>query len=610
MTIPHVGIIVPALLALTLVLASIPLMKWAGLRYGIVSVPYAATLQERRVSVLGGVSILLAILISLALANALPLWIGGPVFMLFLVGLIDDVMVLRPIMKLALQLIVVVAVLSLAPQFTLTPWRVVNILMAGFFLLSTINAFNLIDGLDGLAGGIGIFAALAIAAIAGQHGDVQALIQSLVIVGALGAFLLFNFQPASIFMGDGGALPLGLLLGIMALHAGFSSPWRLERYLIPILILLVPLLDTFVVIASRCLTCIPISHRGLDHSHHRLLAMGLSPKRAVALCWGMALASAGLAVFLEQLSYPYVISGLPLILAVFAPIGLFMIDLTFDTASPATMYPHLRGLGRLIVPLIYKRRIAEALLDIFVIPAAFFGAFQLRLDFTIDQGRLNAIVYTLPWVIASTYSAFFISGVYRGIWRYIGLSDIARFAYGAMLAGGFIVLVSLVHPLALSRSIAVLYVILLFNMLIASRLSFRAIRKLLARLAGPDLRVIVVGAGTLAENAVNYIASMTPAMCLIGFVDDDRFKLGKLVHGRPVLGSSFDLEVLFHRTRFNQVVIACDQLSNDQVRVLSELAVRHHIMIRRFSIGMSEPLARIIPANVEWSSPTLISIPT
>src|SRR5208337_2568804 len=103
------------------------------------------------------------------------------------------------------------------------------------------------------------------------------------------------------------------------------------HYVVPLLILLVPLLDTTIVSVSRIASGTPISRRGLDHSHHRLLALGLSDGRAVALCWGLALIAGSCAVLIAMMPYPYLVTTLPLMLAVFGLIGLFMVDLTFDS---------------------------------------------------------------------------------------------------------------------------------------------------------------------------------------------------------------------------------------------------------------------------------------
>jgi hypothetical protein len=215
----------------------------------------------------------------------------------------------------------------------LWPW--LNDALAAFSLLSTINAFNLIDGGDGLAGGVGIAAAVAVTTIALLHGETAAALCGLAITGALAGFLLYNLHPASIFMGDCGALPLGLLLGFVSLHVGgiAAGNSRLSRYVVPILIMLVPLLDTAIVCVSRMATGRPVWRRGLDHSHHRLLLLGLSDKCAVVVCWSAASVTGLCAIALTVMPHGYLLA-LPFIVLAFALLALFMIDLTFDDANP------------------------------------------------------------------------------------------------------------------------------------------------------------------------------------------------------------------------------------------------------------------------------------
>src|SRR5579863_3402929 len=324
------------LLALVLAAAATPLMKWVARRRGIVALMEADSRHREVVPLLGGAGIIGAILVALAIGRALPASILAGALGLFTVGLIDDAIVLRPRWKFSMQVAVVLAMMVIGPPHTgLTPWPLLSEGLAIFWLLSAVNAVNLIDGLDGLASGIGIIAALACAAIGIAHGDETLTRQGLVIAGALGGFMLYNVHPATIFMGDCGALPLGVLLGVVSLHAGgLSASSRLSRYAVPILILLVPLLDTASVSISRLATGKGVSRRGLDHSHHRLLALGLSDQRAVAMCWSVAALAAISAITFSIIPHAYVVAILPFVAVAVALLGLFVIDLTFDVNAP------------------------------------------------------------------------------------------------------------------------------------------------------------------------------------------------------------------------------------------------------------------------------------
>jgi UDP-GlcNAc:undecaprenyl-phosphate GlcNAc-1-phosphate transferase len=353
--------------------------------------------------------------------------------------------------------------------------------------------------------------------------------------------------------------------------------------------MLVPLLDTAIVSVSRMATGTPLSRRGLDHSHHRLLSLGLSDRRAVALVWSLGALTAVCAVILTRLPHQYLLATLPMIVAGFGVIGLFMIDLTFDVNSPGVAYDNLRGPARFILTFSYKRRLAEAALDLALIPAAYFGAFLVRLDFKINDPLMASFISSLPLVMMATYASFLIAGIYRGIWRYASVSDVIRFANGSVLAGIFVVLTSLVFPFELSGSIAVLYVILLLNLLVASRMSFRALRRGVGLLALPDERVLIVGAGELAESAARYLSSYRgQRLKLVGFVDDDSFRQGKLVHGRRVLGTLADLERIFETRPFSQVLVAAEAIAVERMDQLRKFAGAHRLSVRRFTIRLNE----------------------
>ncbi len=261
-------VLVPVL-SFTIAASSLPLVKRLALRGGVTATPYSDSDRGESSPLWGGVSIVAAILISSLIAGALPGWMLGGTLGLFVLGLIDDAMVLTPLRKFLMQAVVVLFVVAVGPRFGLAPWPLLDASLAAFWLLSTVNAFNLIDGLDGLAAGVGIAAAAAITLIGVTHGDAAMTFQGLAIGGALAGFMLFNLHPASIFMGDCGALALGLLLGAIALRAGGLAALqsRPSRYVVPILIMLVPLLDIAIVSVSRMATGAPISRRGLDHSH-------------------------------------------------------------------------------------------------------------------------------------------------------------------------------------------------------------------------------------------------------------------------------------------------------------------------------------------------------
>jgi len=471
-------------LSFFLTFVGVPLARAIAIHFNILAPIDAVPRHRRPMPLLGGAAIIGAILLSIGLLAKLPLWMLIGAAGLFAVGLCDDAVSLLPTRKLILQGLVVIVVLAVwQPPLTL-PWHDLNVALTGFWLLSTINAFNLIDGLDGLAAGVGIIAALTIAVLAVSNSDLTMTSQALAVAGALGGFLVFNFHPASIFMGDSGALPLGFMLGALALESGGGvHPSWLARCAIPILLMLVPLLDMTIASVSRAAIGTPVTRRGLDHSHHKLLALGLSDRLAVSICWFVALIAAGSAITVAAMPPAWLFFAIPFIVAFFGLLGSFMIDLTVDALEPEIHANRSSRLARLILDLGYKRRLAEVALDFTLITAAYLGAFLLRFGFAVNDVLVANLLPNVPLVAAISYSAFSIFGLYHGSWRDAGAAEAARLANAAVGSGILLVATSYFLPLAISGEIVVLFVILLFGLLLSSRFSFVAFRMAIGRLA-------------------------------------------------------------------------------------------------------------------------------
>ncbi len=560
--------------------------RWIG-----ITAKVASPLSEARVPATGGISIIVSIVVALAVTSHLVSWVAIGAGAMLAVGLVDDALVLSPRQKLLCQLAIVTwAAMFALPRYAFAPWQFLGVGISIFWLVAATNAFNLVDGLDGLAAGIGLTVAAAIAVIGTVRGVPAVTAPSLAVAGALGGFLIFNIYPASIFMGDAGALPLGYMLGVLALQGGaLATNTRLTLWVFPVLVMLVPLLDTGIVTASRLATGKAISRHGLEHVHDRLLSLGLSERWTVASIWAAATVTAVCAVAANLLPHPDVVAALPFIALAAAVIALFMIDLIFDANPPGVAYGYLQGVARYILSLGYKRRIADATMDIALISAAYFGACALRLDFNLTPEVLASMMRGLPWVIVLTYPAFLLAGVYRGIWRHAGLTDSFRFAGGAMLAASLVAIGSNFLPIRHSGSIAVLFALLLFNLLVATRMSFQVLRRLISRLATVTDRVLVVGAGEIGTVAAEFVLkARTRSARIVGFVDEDAFKHGKLLHGEEVLGTPEDIESIHARVPFTEIIVADEELAPGQMERLHRFGRTHGIPVRRFSMQLNE----------------------
>jgi UDP-GlcNAc:undecaprenyl-phosphate/decaprenyl-phosphate GlcNAc-1-phosphate transferase len=252
---------------------------------------------------LGGFAVLLAVRLSpgTVVLDVLPLaWRVWPAALLvFSVGLVDDLRGLRPWQKLAAQAVAACVAFWSGVQvtgvagWTLPAW--LSLPLTLLWLVGCSNAFNLIDGVDGLAAGAGLFATITILLGALLANNVALAYATVPLAGALLGFLRYNFNPASIFLGDSGSLAIGFMLGSYGVLWGQKSATMLGMTA-PLMALAVPLIDTSVAIARRFLRRQPIMSADAGHIHHRLLARGLTPRRVALLLYGACGLAAGLSL--------------------------------------------------------------------------------------------------------------------------------------------------------------------------------------------------------------------------------------------------------------------------------------------------------------------------
>jgi UDP-GlcNAc:undecaprenyl-phosphate GlcNAc-1-phosphate transferase len=310
---------------LTLVL--IPLVRHLALRRGYVSLPTAERWSKRPTPSLGGIAFFLGFLLSILLFSSrwsavLPFLL--PASLTFILGVYDDLCHIKPVTKLMGQTISAATAVFFGYSLGFFTWSPLDALLTVLWVIGLTNAINLLDNMDGLAGGIGLIVVLYLAVLFQQRGDFQHTLLALTLVGAVGAFLIYNFHPASIFMGDGGSLFLGSALSLLPLHLHGQASNGISFIAVPVLLLLVPILDTTLVVVTRFQRRQPISQGGKDHSSHRLVSLGLTEAKAVLLLYLLAAISGVTAVVSEWLSYSL---SLILVLLVTLSFALFAVFL-------------------------------------------------------------------------------------------------------------------------------------------------------------------------------------------------------------------------------------------------------------------------------------------
>jgi UDP-GlcNAc:undecaprenyl-phosphate GlcNAc-1-phosphate transferase len=317
----------------------VPLAKRAARVFDVVAKPSSDRWHEGSVPLLGGAAIVgsfvcLAMLFPMA-ASAL-LTMG--VVLMFALGLVDDIHPLTPLQKLVLEAAVIGVLMAAGEEihFFSTDW--LDIPLTVLWLLSCVNAFNLLDHLDGLSAGVAIVGSCAIAGIGIIHRDFRLALTAFTLAGSLGGFLIYNIKPASIFMGDAGALAVGLALGLLAGRSadGAANVWSLRAGVV-LFVTMVPVIDTTVVTVTRLATCNPISKGRRDHSSHRLVVgLGLSERSAAASLYFLAAIGGAAGCLLASLRPAYAISILPFAMLIPALSALYLMNLSFGSPGPAS----------------------------------------------------------------------------------------------------------------------------------------------------------------------------------------------------------------------------------------------------------------------------------
>ena len=336
---------------------------------GFVAKPKSDRWHKRPTAMMGGVALFLTTIIMYALfvpptRDSLAL-MGGSTF-LFLVGLIDDIINIKPYQKLIGQLIGAAILISFGLTLPITGYALVDIWITTFWIIGITNAINLLDNMDGLAAGISAIASIALGLSFAVNGQTTELAFVAVFVGALIGFLVFNFNPASIFMGDCGSMFVGFLLAgsVLLNQVGGRSRGILAILAVPVLILFVPIFDTTFVTIIRKLWGRKASQGGRDHTSHRLVALGLSERAAVLMLYAFAATAGGLSIAISRLETTQSLALISIFSIVLVIIVLIVAGLA-ATAIVNTMmmsiHERLREIGTMLA-LGLKRRQIVALL--------------------------------------------------------------------------------------------------------------------------------------------------------------------------------------------------------------------------------------------------------
>jgi UDP-N-acetylmuramyl pentapeptide phosphotransferase/UDP-N-acetylglucosamine-1-phosphate transferase len=586
-----------------------PVVRAQAVRFGVVDLPNARRPHKRPTARGGGLAVFFGFHAACLVALALP-WpkfAGGldyvwwqhfviPSLVLLVVGLIDDISGMRPLIKLGGQALAASLVFLGGGRFSTIFGHPIPVLldfvMVLVWLLAVINAFNLIDGLDGLASGLAIISALGLCGILALGHLPANVLVLLGLIGACLAFLRYNLHPASIFLGDTGSMFIGLTLGAVSLQTFTKSTFVLSLT-IPMLVLGVPIYDALLAIWRRSARMylskghansggkrIGIMQADVDHLHHRLLKAGLSTRRvAILLC----LANALLVAFgLLMTSFQSHASGLMLIVLLAGTYVLLRHLALIELRETGTVL--LAGLSRPTHSTLIA--LAYSAWDM----VCFGGAVAISM-WIFERTRVmfwRSWFLDLPVWLTPTFILLAVSETYMTVWTRVRLREILKLTFTLQLG----LLVSLAIALLIDpynnvqqwliRALVVGG--LCHPAVICSRMAYRFVEELVnwsrakSDGSGEGKRVVLCGTGGrcwlfLSMRAL-YNLDPSDDRVIIGMIDDDPSLHSRWIYGYKVLGAVEDLPKFIGPDGFLGVIIV-DELKLETRKALEQMVAKH-----------------------------------
>ena len=562
-----------------------PLIIVFAKKTGIISLPQADRWHSRPTALLGGIGIFIGVVSGVIWHGLLGSIHSGLVFgavLIFASGLYDDVKGLRPYVKLVIHIIAAVLVMSsgvfvgkgFLPGYIAIPITLL-------WVVGITNAMNLLDNMDGLCTGIsgiiGLF--LGINFLLNDQSMLSLL--SFAVSGAAFGFLIYNFSPARIFMGDSGSLVLGFILSAVALMGTYETKSPLLLSLgVPLLVMSLPIFDTTLVTVGRKYLNRPISQGGKDHTSHRLIALGYSERKSLLVMYGVAILGGGIAIGLTYLNLSISLLLVVMSLILFVGTGAFFSRIkVYSVEEYDSLFKYNQGKHVTLIQtlLMHKRQIVEVFVDsILVMYSLYFAAWlqfggAIPPDFTAIYPSL--VMVLLPYSLI----VFLVFRFYSDIWRYLTVGDSVRFvtAVGTLALSMFLFM-PLLDIFDLQFTTVIIFSIVLFLLLSVFRLSERLLFTLQRNVSTGDnqilTRVLLVGAGdtgsiALREIIQNKKLNLKP----IGFIDDDPSKKGARIDGYLVMGGTTSINDIVASKQIDKIIISITDVGREKLKSIYSL---------------------------------------
>ena len=574
------SLLVP-ILSLFLSIITTWFIKQICIYHNIVEFPRKDRWHESPVAKFGGIAIFFTFIISILLLdkyNNSVIFICTGSGLIFLLGLLDDVRGVSPTLKLVTQIIIAIIAYIFGLKFFSTGPIFISFPLTILWIVGIINAMNLLDNMDGLCSGIAAIITLVIATGAYLGGNVLLMQVSLIVTGTCLGFLIFNFNPAKIFMGDAGSMFLGYVLSTLSLYAvEFRSSNLAVSLFLPVMVMAIPIFDTSLVTIGRILNRRKITVGGKDHTSHRLVQLGLSERKAVVLLYIISGVIGFCALIFQLIDIQFWLS-----IVVLLGLSLFFLGAILSTLK---VYPDLNDILKseqlketatinwLIkvrtIPVYFKQGF-EMIIDVLLITVSYTLSYFLRYEFAITENIWDIYSFTLPVVLLIQLTTMSLYGIYRDIWRYIGIPNLLKILKSITV--GFIVIFIyfslFVDSANYSRTLLLINMFLTTLLLSGSRLFYRLTMEFFTEQSDKKLlkNVLIIGSGDAGNEILRSIMNNARLNYnVIGFIDDDPRNKDLSILGIPILGSQDDLLRNVTKKNIDEVIISIQNATDLQM---------------------------------------------
>lgn len=616
---PYFGVLAGSLI-LSLILT--PLVRRINSSLGMVDVPGGRRINKRPVARGGGVAVIASFALVL---SAFALLADGPVSPAFhdsvfwrmialslgigALGFIDDKFGMNPVVKLVGQLSIASMVyfwchISFRSIFPMLPWWI-DLPFTVFWIVGAVNAFNLIDGLDGLASGLAVIAATGMAGALFFIESPGQIFLYLAFIGSLLGFLRYNFNPASIFLGDTGSMFLGFFLSTMPLATNTRGSF-LVGIGVPLLAMGVPIFDTALAIVRRTIRALikketnnngdgaKLMQPDSDHLHHRLLRRFVSQRKTAVVMYAVAaffvIVGVGCVMLEDRAAGLFIVA---FVVATFIVVkDMSRVEL-LDAGRLANMFAHN------LTPVRRRRRAAFyvpllIMADILILSVTWY----LTLVVFKIEPTARSFHTLLPLRVIPVFLSLVCFRAYTTVWGRAMLSNYIRLIASVMV--GMLASMAMMLMLGYGEGRMVAFPVVHFGLSLILLLSVRTVRQLMRdvfylvqtkRMADnmSFSRTLVFGAGlrfrAFRREIVRKI--MTERRVVVGIVDDDILLRGKYIGGLKVDGPHMDAKRIVKETKADSLVIACE-LAPERLHAVVESFKSCGLKISHFTFAETE----------------------